>query len=56
MRKCRKKKDSDDSVIWKILFMKDLGTVPWMINYFEELFMKDLGTVPWMISYLGYCL
>jgi hypothetical protein len=40
MRKCRKKKDSDDSVIWKILFMKDLGTVPWMINYFEELFMN----------------
>jgi hypothetical protein len=40
MRKCRKKKDSDDSVIWKILFMKDLGTVPWMISYFEELFMN----------------
>ena len=40
MRKCRKKKDSGVSVIWKILFMKDLGTVPWMISYFEELFMN----------------
>ena len=27
-------------MIWKILFMKYLGTVPWMISYFEELFMN----------------